>query len=77
MEWRGALDDMPGWQDLGRHVEAETESGTRIVGAVTYEDMTPGPDEWPILQIYAVVNDFPVIVEWSSVARWRYLPIES
>jgi hypothetical protein len=44
-------DKWPNWQDIGKRVELTLESGVKVVGKLTYEDMTPGPDEAPIFEV--------------------------
>jgi hypothetical protein len=68
-KWTSDDEPWPGWQDLGREVELLFEDGNMVRGELTYEDTTPGPDEWPILQ---VEMNF-MLYRFSDAKRWRYL----
>jgi hypothetical protein len=67
-EFKDIMDDMPGWQELERRVEMAREDGTVVAGKVTYTEMTPGPDEWPILEIEVD----GARLSWFDFAKWRY-----
>jgi hypothetical protein len=43
--------DWPDWQDLGKLAEFKMEDGEIVRGKLEYEDMTPGPDESPLIFI--------------------------
>jgi hypothetical protein len=67
-QFKDIMDNIPGWQELGRCVEAIREDGSSVTGEVIGTDMTPGPDEWPILAIKAEDGEF----SWFDFERWRY-----
>lgn len=68
--FKDIFEDMPVWQELGRRVEMVRKDGSRVIGEVTDVDMTPGPDEWPILGV--VVGG--EVLDWDDFEEWRFVP---
>jgi hypothetical protein len=69
-DFKDIFDDMPSWQELGRRVEAVRKDGSTVIGKVTDIDMTPGPDEQPILGI--IVGDETFAWDSYEFEKWRY-----
>lgn len=43
--------DWPSWRDIGKMAELKMPDGEVVRGKLAYEDMTPGPDEEPLIFI--------------------------
>lgn len=66
-EWGSA--DWPDWQDIGKIAELKMHDGEIVRGRLEYEDMTPGPDEAPLIFIKRVDGTRASLVDAEF---WRY-----
>jgi hypothetical protein len=67
-QFKDIFEDMPDWQDCGRMVEAIRADGSKVVAEVEAIDMTPGPDESPILGFVVGGKE----LSWFDFEKWRY-----
>lgn len=65
VEWRN---DLPGWLDNLRMIDAELEDGIVVRAELDLYDMTLGPEEHPIFRISVNGNT----VNFVNVIRWKY-----
>lgn len=70
MKWLDPFNDAPSWTELNEQVEAELNSGGLVVGIIEEYEMTPGPDEQPLVRLKTARQTY----RWyDDIKRFRYL----
>ena len=70
-EWKEwGSPDWPGWEDIGKRAEFRMRNGELIRGVLAYEEMTPGPDEQPLIFIERANGTRASLVDAEF---WRYV----
>lgn len=67
-EWGSA--DWPDWKDIGKRAEFKMADGEIVGGVLAYHDMTPGPDEAPLIYIERADGTRASLVDAEF---WRYI----
>lgn len=70
MEWLDPFEDAPGWTELNKRVEAELNTGDFVEGVIEEYEMTPGPDEQPLVRLK---TDSGSLSWYDDIKRFRYL----
>jgi len=69
MKWLDAFDDYPSWGQIKANVEAELYDGGIVNGVVEYDDMTPGPNEEPLVYLKTADEN----INWfDDIKRFRF-----
>lgn len=69
-EWRKWGEGWPDWQDIGKLAEFKMPGGEIVRGELEYEDMTPGPEEHPLIFIRRENGTQASLV---NAEHWRYV----